>query len=551
MPYKGATEKPTCNLIKLFARIKEFYLVDYYWGIEMKKKRWGLGMMLLLSLFVSGCANKEEAEQAANKEKLIKKAEKAIAERPIIYMSNNFMGLMDTTGTILMDGEKERVKEIEAFSNSTLLQYTTTMHEVFYFNTDSYQIFPENPELRIPNWTFKNSKYGRYEDPNLKKYGLILNDGTVVKEAKDMPDGIRDFSFSNASFAHVRFKDGTSGLMNNEGNLLLKETEDLSYLEKEGEEGELAVIRIEGSYGIVHEKKGLIFSPEEAKKLEITEIFPYAQRATAIYKTKEEKYGLINQEGKVVYEDEEPVLFKYISPFSEKGLALAKSYGDDLVINEAGEVVTVVADQRKEEARIVDGFLKENTILVRLGNVREEQYALMNEKFEVVKKFSSDYKASPIYLGNGLFSIREVGADSFPTVINSSGKEIFSKTESQTKEIHHFGKFTDSGLSIFSTKNYDQGLVNQKGKILIEARKGSEIEIEQMQNSYQVSKSLPGKKPTKYYYDKDGQLFYQSKEDEQIFLSKGLIMIVKPNGKTVVHDENGYLIKTIEAKIDK
>ena len=28
-------------------------------------------------------------------------------------------------------------------------------------------------------------------------------------------------------------------------------------------------------------------------------------------------------------------------------------------------------------------------------------------------------------------------------------------------------------------------------------------------------------------------------------------MIVKPNEKTSVHDENGYLIKKIEAKTDK
>ena len=106
-------------------------------------------------------------------------------------------------------------------------------------------------------------------------------------------------------------------------------------------------------------------------------------------------------------------------------------------------------------------------------------------------------------------------------------------------------------MSIFNTKNHDQGLVNQKGKILIEASNGSEIEIEKKQNVYQVSKSLPSKMSTKYYYDKDGELFYQLKENEQLFLSKGLIMIVKPDGKTSVHDENGYLIKTIEVKKEK
>ncbi|WP_086314419.1 hypothetical protein A5821_001986 [Enterococcus sp. 7F3_DIV0205] len=517
----------------------------------MKKKSLVVGIVLFLSIFVSGCTSKEEAEQSGNKEKLIKKAEKSIAERPIIYMSNNFMGLMDVDGTVLMDGEKERIKEIDAFSNSTLLQYTTTMHDVFYFNTDSYQIFPENPELRIHNRTFENSKYGRYEDPKLKKYGLILSDGTLVKEAKDMPDNISEFIFRNDNFAYVHFKDDTEGLMNNEGKMLLKGIESFDYLEKEGIETALAVVKIDGGYGVVHDKKGLIFSPEEAKKMEITEIFPYEQRSAAIYKTEEGKYGLINQEGKVIYEEKEPLLFKHISSFSEKGLALATSYGDDLVINEAGEVVTVVADETEEGVSVVDGFLKDDTILVRIGKLHDEKYGLMSEKFEVVKKFPDSYERAPFYLGNGLFSIQKLGEDSFPAIINSSGKKVFSETESQTKEIYTFRKFTDSGLSIFNTKNHDQGLVNQKGKILIEANDGSEIEIEKMQNIYQVSKSLPGKMPTKYYYDKDGELFYQLKENEQIFLSKGLIMLVKPDGKTSIHDENGYLIKTVEVKIQK
>lgn len=517
----------------------------------MKKKSLVVGIVLFLSIFVSGCTSKEEAEQSENKEKLIKKAEKSIAKRPIIYMSNNFMGLMDVDGTVLMDGKKERIKEIDAFSNSTLLQYTTTMHDVFYFNTDSYQIFPENPEFRIHNSTFENSKYGRYEDTNLNKLGLILNDGTLVKEAKDMPDGISEFIFRNDSFAHVHFKDGTEGLMNNEGKLLLKDIESFDYLEEEGTDSMLAVVKIDGDYGIVHEEKGLIFSPEEVKKLEITEIFPYVQRSAAIYKTEEGKYGLINQEGKVIYEAEEPLLFKHISSFSEKGLALATSYGDDLVINEAGEVVTKVADEAEEGISVVDGFLKDDTILVRIGKLHDEKYGLTNEKFEVIKKFPDSYERAPFYLGKGLFSIQRLGEEAFPAIINSSGKKIFSETESQTNEIYTFSEFTDSGLSIFDTKNHDQGLVNQKGKILIEASDSSEIEIEKKQNIYQVSKSLPGKMPTKYYYDKDGELFYQLKENEQIFLSKGLIMIVKPNGKTSVHDENGYLIKTIEAKTDK
>ncbi|MGG5342059.1 hypothetical protein [Enterococcus sp. AZ192] len=517
----------------------------------MKKKGLVIGIVLFLSIFVSGCTNEEEAEQPTNKEKLIKKAEKSIAERPIIYMSNNFMGLMDADGAILMDGEKERIKEIDAFSNSTLLQYTTTMHDVFYFNTESYQIFPENPELRIHNRTFENSKYGRYEDPNLKKYGLILSDGTLVKEAKDMPDDISEFIFRNDNFAHVHFKDDTEGLMNNEGKVLLKGIESFDYLEEEGIDTALAVVKIDGDYGVVHDKKGLIFSPEEAKKMEITEIFPYEQRSAAIYKTEEGKYGLINQEGKVIYEDEEPLLFKHISSFSEKGLALATSYGDDLVINETGEVVTEVADEAEEGISVVDGFLKDDTILVRIGKLHDEKYGLMNEKFEVIKKFPDSYERAPFYLGKGLFSIQRLGEDAFPAIINSSGKKVFSETESQAKEIYTFSKFTDSGLSIFNTKNHDQGLVNQKGKILIEANNGSEIEIEKMQNVYQVSKSLPSKMPTKYYYDKDGELFYQLKENEQLFLSKGLIMIVKPDGKTSVYDENGYLIETIEVKKEK
>ncbi|MCA5012073.1 MULTISPECIES: hypothetical protein [unclassified Enterococcus] len=517
----------------------------------MKKKGLVIGIVLFLGIFVSGCTNEEEAEQSTNKEKLIKKAEKSIAERPIIYMSNNFMGLMDADGAILMDGEKERIKEIDAFSNSTLLQYTTTMHDVFYFNTESYQIFPENPELRIHNRTFENSKYGRYEDPKLKKYGLILSDGTLVKEAKDMPDDISEFIFRNDNFADVHFKDDTEGLMNNEGKMLLKGIESFDYLEEEGIDTALAVVKIDGGYGVVHDKKGLIFSPEEAKKMEITEIFPYGQRSVAIYKTEEGKYGLINQEGKVIYKDEEPLLFEHISSFSEKGLALATSYGDDLVINEAGEVVTEVADEAEEGISVVDGFLKDDTILVRIGKLHDEKYGLMNEKFEVVKKFPDSYERPPFYLGNGLFSTQRLGENAFPAIINSSGKKVFSETESQTKEIYTFSKFTDSGLSIFNTKNHDQGLVNQKGKILIEASNGSEIEIEKKQNVYQVSKSLPSKMSTKYYYDKDGELFYQLKENEQLFLSKGLIMIVKPDGKTSVHDENGYLIKTIEVKKEK
>ncbi|OJG66838.1 hypothetical protein RV09_GL003307 [Enterococcus moraviensis] len=518
---------------------------------EMKKKGYVLGLVILLSIFVSGCTSKEEAEQSADKEKRIKKAEKSLAERPIVYMSNNFMGLMDDKGTILMDGEKGLVKEINAFANSTLMEYTTTMSDVLYVNTDSYQIFPENPEFRIPNWAFKNSKYGSYNDPELNKFGIVLNDGTLVKEAKDMPDGISELIFRNARFAHVHFKGDTEGLMNNEGKMLLKGIESFDYLEEEGIDSTVAVVKIDGSYGIVHEKKGLIFSPDEAKKLEITEIFPYAQRSAAIYKTEEGKYGLIDQEGDVIYEEEEPLLFNSISSFSEKGLALARSYGDDLIINEAGEVVSVVADEVEEDISAVDGFLKDNTILVRIGNLHEGKYGLMNEKFELVETFSGKYYRSPFYLGNGLFSVQGQGEDAFPAIINSSEKKIFSETESQTKDIYMFSEFTDSGLSIFRTKNHDEGLVNQKGKILMEAIEGSEIEIEKMQNIYQVSKSLPRKMPTKYYYDKDGELFYQKKEDEQIFLSKGLIMIVKPNGKTVVHDENGYLIKTIEAKTDK
>lgn len=260
--------------------------------------------------------------------------------------------------------------------------------------------------------------------------------------------------------------------------------------------------------------------------MEVTEIFPYAQRSAAIYKTEEGKYGLIDQEGDVIYEEEEPLLFNSISSFSEKGLALARSYGDDLIINEAGEVVFVVADEVEEDISVVDGFLKDNTILVRIGKLHDGKYGLMNEKFELIETFSGSYYRSPFYLGNGLFSVQGQGEDAFPAIINSSEKKIFSETESQTKDIYMFSEFTDSGLSIFRTKNHDEGLVNQKGKILMEAIEGSEIEIEKMQNIYQVSKSLPSKMPTKYYYDKDGELFYQKKEDEQIFLSKGLIMIV-------------------------
>ncbi|MBP2098912.1 WG repeat-containing protein [Enterococcus rivorum] len=411
----------------------------------MKKKSLFVGIALFLSIFVSGCANKEEVEQSENKEKMIKKAEKSIAERPIIYMSNNFMGLMDTKGTILMDGEKERIKEIDAFSNSTLLEYTTTMHDVFYFNTDSYQIFPENPELRIHNRSFENSKYGRYKDDNLNKFGLILNDGTLVKEAKDMPDGISEFIFRNDSFAHVYFKGNTEGLMNNEGKMLLKDIENFDYLEEEGINTSLAVVKIDGNYGVVHDKKGLIFSPEEAKKMEITEIFPYEQRSAAIYKTEEGEYGLIDQQGKVVYEAEEPLLFQYISSFSEKGFALAQSYGDDLVINEAGEVVTVVSEEVEAGVSVFHGFLKDDTILVRIGKLHDEKYGLMNEKFEVVKEFPDSYERTPFYLGNGLFSIQRLGEDAFPAIINSSGKKLFSEKESQTKEIYDFSKFTDSG----------------------------------------------------------------------------------------------------------
>ncbi|MGX7149927.1 WG repeat-containing protein [Enterococcus ureasiticus] len=517
----------------------------------MNKKSWVLGIFLLLSVFVSGCTNKEEAEQSENKEKLIKKAEKSIVERPIIYTSNNFMGLMDAEGTILMDGEKERVKELDAFSNSTLLEYTTTRYDVFYFNTDSYQIFPENPKFRIQNRTFENSKYGQYEDTDLNKFGLILNDGTLVKEAKDMPDSIKGFSFRNANFAHVHFKDDTEGLMNNEGKMLLKGIESFDYQEEEGVDTALAVVKIDGGYGIVHDKKGLIFSPEEAKKMGITEIFPYAQRSAAIYKTEEDKYGLINQQGKVIYEDEEPLLFKHISSFSEKGLALAISYGDDLVINEAGEVVTVVADEVDDDVSIVNGFLQDDTILVRIGKLHDEKYGLMNEKFELVEKFSGSYENSPFYLGNGLFSIQKLGEDAFPAIITSSGKKIFSETQSQTKKIYTFSKFTDSGLSIFRTKDHNEGLLNKKGKILIEATARSDIEIEKIQNIYQVTRNSSGGKYKKYYYDKDGQLFYQTKENEQIFLSKGLIMIVKPGGITAVYDENGYLIKTVKAKFAK
>lgn len=515
----------------------------------MKKSRVFV-LLLGLGIFVSGCTNGKE-ETSPEKEAAITQAEEVLAEKPVIYASGTFMGLMDSEGAILMDGENERITQITALSNSTLLEYTTTTHDVFYFNIDGYQVFTENPEFRIHSKTFRKSDYGSYEDSELDKFGLLLSDGTIVKEAQEMPEGISEVVFRNSSFAYVYFRDGSYGLMNNEGTMLLEDIEDLTYLEEEGEDNPVAVLRIDGSYGVVHKKKGLLLSPEEVKQLQIKNVFPYAQRAAAIYETEEGKYGLINQEGEVIYQEDEPLLFKTISPFSEKGLALAESYGDDLIIDETGETVLEITDEQEEELSVINGFLDDDTILVAMGNFRDGNYALANEKLEVVERISGSYENIPFSLGKGLFSVKKDSGDTFPTIIDSSGKEILSKKESQEKGIYKLNKFKDSGLAVFYTEEQEAGLLNQKGEILIDAKNDSEIDIEQIQNIYEVTESASGEKNKKHYYDKDGQLFYQPKEEEQLFFSKGLIMVVKPDGETDVYDGNGYLIKTVKVKADE
>ncbi|MCB5952335.1 hypothetical protein LI951_09685 [Enterococcus sp. BWT-B8] len=482
----------------------------------------------------------------------IKTSDQELKDEFLVYHSDGFMGLMDENGEIVLDAETERVKMIESLPNSSWFKCSRGDYTGFYFNTkNEWRIRTE--EFSMDETSFVESNYSSYYNRETGNYGLISKDGKNIIEPGRL-SGLETLTSKNNYFMTASFADGKQGVFNIEGELLGKKFDDVVLLDTFNEHINVVAARInKEEFGIFHSEEGLILSPEEVKKEGINFINSYGAAPVALYSTVEGMDGIIDREGKIVRDEEgNKLLFHYISNFSSNGYASARTLEDEaVIIDETGKIAASSLKFSEKEIHNIYGFNPDGKAIAVFLNDGKETYGMIDEKLTILSTIKNKEISKPSYLGQDLLSVRKNYNDESPALITSTGKELLSQEEAAEEEIIEIGPFTKNGLSVVANEEYDEGLLDKKGKILFPIEDGIVIRINQIKNIFVIERLNENNNTSEVIYTNiDGALLYKGSEDEQLLIGERRVMIVHSNGETEVFDENGRTMGIVKVEAD-
>ena len=478
-------------------------------------------------------------------------SDQRLAGEVLIYDLEGTMGLMDEKGGLLLDGEAERITAIESLPNSMWFECLSNDSAGFYYSSESGQRL-STEAYSMDEKAFLESDYSPYYDRTTGAYGIVDKYGKMIVEPP-MMEGVEGLVSENSHFMTALFDDGTRGVLNTEGQLLGETYQDVLLVETLDQQLQVVVAHInrEG-FGIFHSEKGLVLSPQEVEDEHIAYIAAYDYAPVTLYSTDDGLDGLIDSQGEIVRDEEgEKRLFSYISSFSARGYASARTLtNESVIIDQNGLIVADASTLSAKNISNLSAFSQDGKAVATFSKAGEQSIGVVDEQLNVLATIKKGEVASSQYLGQNLLAIRESYYDQTPALITTDGEEIISQEEAAEEAIHEIGNFTQNGLSVVSNLEYDEGLIDQNGHLLFPIEEGTSISINQYKNIFEVKcvNETTGASEI-IYINSDGALLYRSDQEAQLMIGEERIMIVSSTGETAVFDENGRSLGTVRVNV--
>lgn len=517
-----------------------------------------LGMMCLLLIwgmisFYGEPKNKaktEKTEQALNiLNKEIKKSERNIENKLIIYSANGYMGLMNKEGKAILDGEKEKIREVTSIANSPLFECKTKDYDTFYYHNEQGKLWDYN-QIRLSISAFEKYDYAIYGDVVLNKMGIIHKSGNITVPAEEMQysKDIESIYFSGNYFAKMVYSDGKVGIMNYKGEILIEKQSELSIMASVSPRNKIAVIsRGEKDKALLHAEKGWILTFDEVSR-KIKYIWYDENKEFFTFTTKDGLDGIFNGEGEIAQTASgEELYYSSIDTFNSNGLAHAETVEwKSVIIDQTGKMVVTTEELKEKNIDELMNLYSDGTMLATLKENGELSRVFIDEKMAIISQKKELIEVGE-YVGFHLFRL-ERGNYSLLTSVD--GTEIINLQEAKKADIFAFNEFMSCGIINFNNKDdTGEGLLDKEGNILYPIKKGRNFWIQEVKNTFKINILEEDYNKEEYFYvNKDGAQFYRKSVDGIFYVGEDLMMVVTKNGKTKVFDENGYLINQITLK---